>query len=145
MGDAIRVRNAARNITLANNIVCDFVGYGINVDSNSQTGFVSNYNLLHKGADINARIGFWNGDRSTLADWQTATSRDSNSLGGDPLLVDIDGADNILGHSSARQYQRWPDDNFYRLQKSPATDRGDDWGARTSDFDGAAAFDDLAQ
>jgi len=54
VGDAVRLDNSARNVKLYNNILWVQSGYDIFVATNSQTGFASNYNLLHKGSDINA-------------------------------------------------------------------------------------------
>ena len=134
VGDAVRLENSARNVKLFNNILWVQSGYDIFVATNSQTGFVSNYNLLHKGVDINARVGSWgNANRDSLADWQTASGQDANSLAADPLFVDIDGADNILGYTTAGGgINGGNDDNFHRLQNSPATDRGDSWNASRS-------------
>ena len=48
------------------------------------------------------KIGSWQGSaRATLAAWQTATFGDDNSVSQDPLFVDADGADNILGYAAA--------------------------------------------
>jgi hypothetical protein len=141
VGDAVRLQSSARNVQLSNNIITILSGFGINVDNNSQTGFVSDYNLVQIGADPNARFGFWNGNRDTLASWQTATSRDASSLSADPLFIDIDGADNRLGFSGG--IDGGADDNFYRLQNSPATDRGDSWNASLTDRDGFGPVDDL--
>jgi hypothetical protein len=142
VGDAVRLQNSARNVQLSNNIITILSGFGINVDNNSQTGFVSDYNLIQIGADPNARFGFWNGNRDTLTSWQTATSRDASSLSGDPLFIDIDGADNRFGFSGG--IDGGADDNFYRRQNSPATDRGDGWNAARLDRDGFGRMDDPA-
>jgi len=54
-----------------------------------------------------ATIGFWLGTQRDLADWQFATKQDANGFSVDPLFVDIDGADNLLGGANG-----W-DDNFH--------------------------------
>ena len=47
--------------------------------------FVSDYNLFYTGAG--GRVGNWLGlDRTSLAQWRTATQRDSNSRFGDPTF-----------------------------------------------------------
>jgi parallel beta-helix repeat protein len=142
VGNAVRLQGSARNIQLSNNIITILSGFGISVDNNSQTGFTSDYNLIQTGNDPNARVGFWNGDRTDLVQWRAASIQDNNSLSADPLFVDIDGADNRFGFSGG--IDGGADDNFYRLQNSPATDRGDNWNSPTTDRDGNAALDDPA-
>lgn len=52
------------------------------------SGSVSNYNDLYIANATNGFIGFTNStDRATLANWQTATSQDPNSLSVDPVFV----------------------------------------------------------
>jgi hypothetical protein len=86
---------AVRGVHLRNNIVWTQAGYGIRIENNSQQGFQSNYNLLQ--ATGAGKVGFWQGDRLTLAQWQNANFQDADSLTGDPLFVDVDGADGIVG------------------------------------------------
>ena len=43
----------------------------------------------------------WSAVRQRVADWQAASGHDANSAYGDPLFVDIDGADGVLGYTSA--------------------------------------------
>ncbi|MCU0707444.1 MAG: right-handed parallel beta-helix repeat-containing protein [Pirellula sp.] len=140
VGDAIRLQTSSRNVRVHNNIVWVLSGYGLFVENGSQTGFVSNSNLLRTSADPNARVGFWNGNQSTLSDWQTASSQDATSIVSDPLFIDIDGADNRLGFAAG--VDGGIDDNFQRLQGSPATDRGDAWNAWRQDIEGLLASDD---
>jgi hypothetical protein len=62
----------------------------------------------------------------------------------DPLFVDMDGADNVLGYSTlGGGYNGGADDNFYLKKLSPAIDRGDAWNAPTTDIIGANRFDDI--
>ncbi|MFL5743061.1 MAG: gliding motility-associated C-terminal domain-containing protein [Niastella sp.] len=49
---------------------------------------LSNNNDLYVNA-TNANTGFYTANRTTLADWQTATSSDANSLGMNPLYTDV--------------------------------------------------------
>ncbi len=92
VGDGIRVENSAINNSIYNNIVWVLAGYGIYVASNSQTNFASDHNLFFLGNDPNSNVGFWGGvARKTLADWQAASAKDSNSQFADPGFVDIDG------------------------------------------------------
>lgn len=51
---------------------------------NTTSDIVSNYNDFYVNAP-NAHIGFWTTNRTTLADWQTASTEDANSISEDPL------------------------------------------------------------
>ena len=83
------------NLHLRNNIIWTQAGYGLRIANDSQNDFTSNFNLLY--ATGTGKIGFWQGDRATLTDWQYANFRDGDSLSADPLFVDARGPDNILG------------------------------------------------
>ncbi|MFN8742342.1 MAG: right-handed parallel beta-helix repeat-containing protein, partial [Pirellula sp.] len=95
-------------------------GLVFDVNSNAQTGFSSDFNSywLTNSSDM----GEW-GVRSTtdLSSWQRLTSRDSNSIFGDPLFVDAKGADNQLGWSGG--LDRGSDDDFH-LQSQHGSYRG---------------------
>jgi gliding motility-associated-like protein len=55
---------------------------------NSTTSEVlSDYNNLYV-TGTNAHVGYYTANRTTLADWQTATSKDNNSLNHNPLYTD---------------------------------------------------------
>jgi hypothetical protein len=145
VGDAIQLKGGTQNVTLANNILWVEAGYDIYADSTSQTGLASDYNLLHKGTDPNAHIGFWNGAiQDTLSAWQTATSQDAHTGGGDPLFVDRDGADNVLGYAQVNGSFRdgGLDDNFYLAKNSPAIDHGASWVGPATDIEGLGRKDD---
>ncbi len=145
VGDAVRLEAGTNRVKLRNNIISVQAGYDISVANDSQTGFESNYNVLHQGTDANAHVGFWGGViRDSLADWQAASSQDAGSLAADPLFVDLDGADNTLGYAAVGGGFRdgGPDDNFYRRKFSPATDRGDSWNTTPTDLEGFARVDD---
>jgi hypothetical protein len=98
-GDAIILTASVRDMQLRNNIVWVENGRGISVSSDSQTGFTGDYNLFHTpGAGI---VGSWQDvDRVTLSQWRNASFTDTFSISGDPLFVDPDGTDNILGFST---------------------------------------------
>ncbi|MEI6765153.1 MAG: right-handed parallel beta-helix repeat-containing protein [Bacteroidota bacterium] len=67
--------SAGSEIKMANNIFSAKYGFGIYItDPSSITG--SNYNDFYCSNGI---MGYWNGNRNTLADWQTASGRDTNS------------------------------------------------------------------
>ncbi|HEV8292420.1 MAG TPA: right-handed parallel beta-helix repeat-containing protein, partial [Tepidisphaeraceae bacterium] len=100
VGDGVRLLGTSRNVELRNNILVVGAARAINVAADSQQGFKSDYNLFRTtGA---GRVGFWQGtDRPTLASWQGAVFVDQNSLFQDPLFVDADGVDNLLGFASS--------------------------------------------
>ncbi|MBI9018525.1 MAG: right-handed parallel beta-helix repeat-containing protein [Phycisphaerae bacterium] len=117
-GSSLHIKNNSSGVRLTNNIFYINGGYGINVDNDSQTNFDSNYNLIY--TDGTGQSGYWQTTaRATLLDWQNATFADFNSLDKDPMFVDKDGADNILGGINGT------DDNFHLQSASPAIDRGD--------------------
>ena len=95
--------------------------------------------------DVSANTGFWGGAaRKTLADWQTATNQDANSISGQSNFVDIDGADNILGYvtTTAGRVHGGTDDNFYVTRNSPVIDRGSTWSGTSVDIEGFGRTDD---
>ena len=99
VGDAVHVEAASSNVTLRNNVLWVEAGYDISVTSDSQTGFASEYNLLHQGTGPAAKVGLWGtAQADTLADWQAATSQDVLSEAADPLFLDINGADDVFGY-----------------------------------------------
>ncbi|MBM4013282.1 MAG: hypothetical protein FJ286_18305, partial [Planctomycetes bacterium] len=82
------------------NILWTDAGYAIAVDSSSQLGFASDYNLFWNTA--NGKVGLWEGiEFGSLVDWQFDVGLDTNSRFANPQLVDPDGADGILGFSTA--------------------------------------------
>jgi len=105
VGDAIRIEPGARFVSLRNNILCVDGGYGfaINVPSDSQIGFQSDYNLFSvTGPD--AYLGLWQDVAFTdLADWFYELGFDQHSMIGDPQFVDPAGPDGIMGFSELTQ------------------------------------------
>ena len=55
----------------------------------------SNYNNFYVAGGPNYFIGYTGGDQPTLADWQTASSQDANSLSTNPLYTSL-GAGNLV-------------------------------------------------
>ncbi len=144
VGDAIWLEGPSFNVTLRNNILWAESGYDLYVAPNAQAGFDSDYNLLNQGADPNAHVGFWGGQvRDSLSDWQAATGKETHSVAGDPLFVDLDGADNTLGYRAENGgYDGGLDDNPYLRRNSPAIDRGDAVAGAVADLEGYPAVDD---
>ncbi len=104
VGDAIRIQGSSQNVRLRNNILWVDAGYDLYVASDSQVGFNSDYNNLHTtGSGKLARWQLGDGsfrDFSTQVDWFYELGQDGHSQTADPLFVDRDGADNVLGFSS---------------------------------------------
>ena len=70
VGDAVRLEGDW--VDLVNNLVWVLAGHDIYVTGASLSNLLSDYNLLHRGDDPNAHVGFAAGAvRDTLADWQT--------------------------------------------------------------------------
>ncbi len=109
-GHAIRIQGSASNTRVRNNIVSVSTGDGLSVAADSQSGFASDYNLFRTTGT--GSVGMWQGvSRGSLVAWQNATFGDRNSLFGDPLFVDVDGADGVLGYGGAGSDGR--DDDFH--------------------------------
>ena len=81
----------------------------------------------------------------TGQDKYTDDGDDLNDLSraGEPQFVDINGADNVLGYTTAGTgYDGGPDDNFYLKAYSPAIDRADAWAAPATDIAGYGRVED---
>lgn len=113
-----------QNATIFNNIFYESIGYCVYVSD--QTGFASDYNDFYGGA----KVGYWSGDRTTLADWCGASPQTDNinhAINSNPQFVDPDGANNILGGLNGA------DDDFHLQSTSPCIEAG------TSSFNGKSA------
>ncbi len=68
-------------VDIRNNIIIteedDFASYCIYASSLPAT---SDYNVLYRSGTTNAKIGYYVSAQATLGDWQTATSKDANSV-----------------------------------------------------------------
>ncbi|MCK4873492.1 MAG: right-handed parallel beta-helix repeat-containing protein, partial [Phycisphaerales bacterium] len=121
VGDAIRVQDSGNGVYIESNILWVADGYAIWVDTNSEPGFHSDYNLFHITGV--GKLGTWQDIEFLSAeDWRYELGLDQNSRFGDPLFVDIDGADDVLGYDGG---DFGLDDDFHILPASPAVDGGD--------------------
>ena len=130
VGDAVRITGSGQNIRLRDNILWVEAGYDILCGQPAQTAVTSDYNLLYKGADPNAHVGFWNNaNQDSLPAWQTASGQDAHSLSSQPQFVDRDGADNVFGFAQVNSVfvDGGADDNFYLRAGSPGIDSGYSW------------------
>ena len=143
VGDAVRVQGAG-NVAVYGNILWVEGGASIYVAADGQNGFKSDSNLLFRGPGASAFTGFWGGaSRASLADWQAASGQDARSVTGNPVFVDLDGADNVLGYNPAGNgYDGGADDDFYLSAGSPAIDRGYSYTVAATDLEGFARVDD---
>ncbi len=144
VGEALRIENDSQDVRIANNVLWVDSGHDLFVADDSQSGLTSDYNLFHTGTASNAFTGSWGGqDFASLADWQTASGLDTNSYEGDPLFIDRDGADNVLGWDPTGDgYDGGPDDNFIVHKNSPTIDSGLSWLAFPTDLQGSTRLDD---
>ncbi len=109
-GNAVTVTGGSDHVTLRNNILWAKSGYDISVSNDSQTAFLSDYNVLR--VTDTGKVAFWQGlARPTITDWRLTTFTDQHSLADDPLFVDLDGSDNVLGYGSVTQ--NGSDDDFH--------------------------------
>ncbi|MCB2040934.1 MAG: tandem-95 repeat protein, partial [Rhodoferax sp.] len=140
VGDAVLVQGNAGNTHLVNNIIQVNAGYAINLASAASL-VQSDYNLFWT-PQAGGRIGLYAGvQQATLAAWRTASGKDADSKYGDPLFLDIDGADNILGERELVAGNGF-DDNFGLRANSAAIDAGNMYFAPPTDIDGLARRDD---
>ncbi|WP_172680435.1 right-handed parallel beta-helix repeat-containing protein, partial [Methylomonas koyamae] len=94
---AIQVQGSSSNVRIRNNILdVRGSGYALNVASDSQQGYLSDYNLFMLGAS--AKLAYWE-DRpfANRTDWFYEVGQDRNSLTADARFIDIDGADGVVG------------------------------------------------
>lgn len=141
VGDAIRLASDAQDVHLYNNILWVAAGYGINANPSGVTGLQSDYNLIYTAGGA-ARAGLWNSlEQVTLAAWQSASGKDAHSVNSDPMFLDIDGADNVLGATPASEGDGH-DDNFGLKAHSAAIDAGYAYRAPRYDIESRDRHDD---
>ena len=93
---AIQVTSA--NAVVRNNVVWSDGGTALWVDSASQSGFASDYNLFRLTGGAN--LAWWE-DRAFAdrTDWYYETGFDEHSTSADPQFVSVVGADGVNGWS----------------------------------------------
>ncbi len=94
--NGLRFYSTIRGVTNKNNTVWASGSGAVALRAPTVSGtFVSDYNNLY--ATDTANVGYWSGNRVTLADWQAASGADAASISADPLFVDPNGTDDLLG------------------------------------------------
>ncbi len=98
VGNALHVTGRSSSTRIRNNILYSESGFNLYVDDDSQVGFSSDYNqFFYTGS---GQLGHWQGrDFSNLTDWNYEVGADKQSQTGNPLFVDVDGADGVSGFS----------------------------------------------
>ncbi|MCB9232265.1 MAG: right-handed parallel beta-helix repeat-containing protein [Bacteroidia bacterium] len=81
-GFFLQMTSGSSNINLQNNIFSSVNGYAIYINQSSAIAS-SNYNDLYTTGTY---LGYWNGNRTDLAAWKAASSKDNNSISIDPLF-----------------------------------------------------------
>ena len=120
-GNAL-VATPANVIRLRNNILWAENGSAIVVNGFTPL-FNSDFNDLVLGAGPAARVATVDGKPIvTFDEWQDA-GQDRRSISVDPMFVDFNGPDDLLGFSGG--VDRGGDDNFHVRLGSPTVDRGD--------------------
>jgi len=115
-GDALVAEAACRYLNVRNNVFAVLNESSVEgtaalkIADASQYGFSSDYNDFFVTND--ALIADWQGEWTDLWEWQHAVFVDKNSLAVDPLFVDPDGADGILGYDPDNP-DSWKDDDFH--------------------------------
>ncbi|MFC1782887.1 right-handed parallel beta-helix repeat-containing protein, partial [Planctomycetota bacterium] len=87
-GDGIKLENFSSNVTLRNNIIWVEGSYDINVATDSQIGFDSDYNNLF--ASGTGKVVWWQKDFDDLFDWQVEADYDTHSIGYTSLHTTLD-------------------------------------------------------
>ncbi len=111
-GDVLAVTQGTTSLSVRNNILWDTAsgGYDINIDGTSEAGFSSDYNLFYTSGS--GTLGQWGSvTLSNLSSFRAVTGTDADSLVAVPLLVNMAGADGLLGYTSGTDHGL--DDDFH--------------------------------
>ncbi len=110
-GEALRITSATGSQVINNILWANGLGgFAMVVTSETTPTIVTDYNLFYLTAG--ALAGVWGtGTAGDLGRFQLTSGKNLNSLSANPLFVDVDGADNILGYSTNTNDGR--DDDFH--------------------------------
>ena len=88
LGDGIDLQQHSTNVQLRNDIIWVQAGYDVNVASDSQAGFASDYNVLYTSGS--GQVGLWQQiPAPTMQLWRNADFTDADSLFANPLFVNV--------------------------------------------------------
>ena len=91
---------------------------GVLDNSDGEAGFASDWNVIYTTGS--GKVATWAGTvLTTLTQWSASLGFDAHSLAVNPMFLDIDGADDVLGNAA-----NGIDDNFHLTGQSPAIDAG---------------------
>ena len=76
-GGSIRILDASTGNTILNNILLDSSAVVYRISADSQSGTVSNYNIVPNGAQVQSED---TGRNESFSQWQSSTGQDHNSL-----------------------------------------------------------------
>lgn len=114
----LRLAGSHGNVRVANNILSSAGATQTCIQFDTiGTSWFADYNnyFITNGA----ALWNWKGPRYSLSALQTYSGMERRSIDQDPLFVDQDGADNVLGGAGGM------DDNFHLASNSPGLDAGD--------------------
>ena len=81
---AVRINDNGTGNTVLNNILLGGGGVVYRIAANSQSGFVSNYNIVPSGAQVQSDD---TGAEEPFSQWQSSTGQDNNSLSATPAQL----------------------------------------------------------
>ena len=98
-GGSIRILDASTGNTILNNILLDSSAIVYRISADSQSGTISNYNVVPSGAQIRSEDTALN---ESFSQWQSQSGQDKNSLSATPaqLFVNASGNDYHLSSTS---------------------------------------------
>ena len=114
-GGSIRILDGSTGNTILNNILLDGSSVVYRISADSQSGTVSNYNIVPNGAQVQSED---TGAEEPFSQWQSSTGQDHNSLTATPSQLFVN-----------------PSGNNYQLSStSPAIDVGTSTDAPSTDI-----------
>ena len=148
-GRNISIESNSEAVDVYNNLLHVGAGIALFVDSSSTYAFEADHNLYFQSVPSQgSNVSYEGATYDDLASWQ-AQGFGLKSIEGNPLFVDVDGADNILGYDPAGDElpggigsDNGTDDNFYTRRTALGIDAGHTWTASDVDYFGSARRDD---